>query len=185
MYTTWLASPPLPSPVPPSLPLPFPLLFFSPVFFFLPSPLPHLSLCSPSPPHPFSLFSPFSLFPLLPFLLSSSSPFPSSLHPLSLSLQALDHNPELSRNKGLIPFVLQLLGYSAAPVQTDFLHMTMDDKQLKWRQCFYTLGSLSPKLQAPWLRVFFVILYKVWQDSDIVILPVYNALLLSSSFLYF
>lgn len=73
----------------------------------------------------------------------------------------LDHNPEFGLTKGLLPFVLRLLGYSAAPTLSDFPHMVVDDKQLRWTQCSYTLGSLPPNLQVPWLKVFFVILYKV------------------------
>ena len=79
--------------------------------------------------------------------------------------QVLDHNIEFSQTKGLLPFLLKLLGYSAAPNQNDFPHLLLDDRQVTresaWKECGYNLGFLQPKIQAPWLRVFFVILYKV------------------------
>ena len=79
----------------------------------------------------------------------------------------MDHNVEFGRTRGLLPFVLRMLGYSAAPNQKDFPpHLFHSDDRLltrdaTWKECGYNLGYLSPSLQAPWLRVFFVILYKV------------------------
>ena len=75
----------------------------------------------------------------------------------------MDRNIDFGRTRGLLQFVLRMLGLCAAPNERDFPYLHHgDEKSLsKWRECSYNLGHLPPSLRAPWLRVFFVILYKV------------------------
>ena len=72
-------------------------------------------------------------------------------------LQVLDHNIEFGQTKGFLVFLLRLLGYSAAPDMEDF-RFEQEDKS---SGPSYGLGCLPRHLQAPWLKVFFIILYKV------------------------
>ncbi len=73
-------------------------------------------------------------------------------------VQVLDHNVEFGHTKGFLVFLLKLLGYSAAPDMADF---KAEQEEKASASPSYTLGALPHHLQAPWLRVFFVILYKV------------------------
>ena len=72
----------------------------------------------------------------------------------------MDRNVDFGRSRGLLPFILKMLGLCAAPNERDFPHL--HQVLPKWRECGYNLGHLPPGLRAPWLRVFFVILYKVY-----------------------
>ena len=75
----------------------------------------------------------------------------------------MDRNIDFGRTRGLLQFVLKMLGLCAAPNERDFpyLHHGAEKPLSKWTECSYNLGHLPPSLRAPWLRVFFVILYKV------------------------
>ena len=81
--------------------------------------------------------------------------------------QVLDHNIQFGKTKGLLPFVLKILCFCAAPNQSDYVQLKLEDKlqsrdaHSQVKGCPYSLSSLPPHLQAPWLRVFFVVLYKV------------------------
>ena len=72
----------------------------------------------------------------------------------------MDHNIEFGHTKGFLQFLLKLLGYSAAPSQADY-KVEQEEKSSSSHGPSYALGALPSHLQAPWLRVFFVILYKV------------------------
>ena len=72
----------------------------------------------------------------------------------------MDRNIDFGRTRGLLQFVLRMLGLCAAPNERDFPYLH-EKSSSKWRECSYNLGHLPPSLRAPWLRVFFVILYKV------------------------
>ena len=58
---------------------------------------------------------------------------------------------------------MNMLALSAAPNYQDFtlIDGTSLSKKSTCDGCGYCLGHLPPDLRAPWLRVFFVILYKV------------------------
>ncbi len=83
----------------------------------------------------------------------------------SPSLQVLDNNLAFGQTKGLLPFVLKLLCYCAAPNQSDYVQLKLEDRlrepHLPPKGCPYSLSSVPPHLRSPWLRIFFVILYKV------------------------
>ena len=76
-------------------------------------------------------------------------------------LQVLDHNVRFGQTKGFLTFILQLLCYSAAPNREDFVSSDHEDRPSR-QDPQYGLAHLPCHLQAPWLRVCFVILYKVW-----------------------
>ena len=75
----------------------------------------------------------------------------------------MDRNIDFGRTRGLLQFVLKMLGLCVAPNERYFPYLHHGDEKLssKWTECSYNLGHLPPSLRAPWLRVFFVILYKV------------------------
>ena len=86
-------------------------------------------------------------------------------------LQMLDKNVEFCETKSMIPFVLRVLGYSVSPTRGDYPFAyptqiitsptTPTPKYHLNYTCSYTLGNLPSHLQAPWLRVLFIVLYKV------------------------
>ncbi len=79
--------------------------------------------------------------------------------------QVLDHNIEFGHTKGLLPFTLKLLCFCAAPNQSDYVQLKLEERlrepHLPLTGCPYSLSSVPSHLQAPWMRIFFVILYKV------------------------
>lgn len=93
---------------------------------------------------------------------------------LNHMFSVLDHNIEFGQTKGMLPFVLRLLCFSAAPSLLDYTQFKAEEKKHLQRDprllhfppnvCTYSLSSLPPRLQAPWLRIFFVILYKYIHD---------------------
>ena len=84
---------------------------------------------------------------------------PSLLYYVCIYEQVLDHNIEFCQTKGFLVFLLKLLSYSATPTSEEF-QLDQDDKSSSSGPS-YGLGALPTHLQAPWLRIFFIILYKV------------------------
>jgi hypothetical protein len=77
-------------------------------------------------------------------------------------IQVLDHNVEFGHTKGLLNFILRLLASSAAPTVDDYRRFEVEERQSGvGAGPSYGLGCLPLHMQAPWLRVLFVILYKV------------------------
>ena len=76
-------------------------------------------------------------------------------------LQVLDHNIEFGQTRGLLSLILKLLAYSAAPDMERYTKFEQEERHASSGGPEYGLGALPSHLQAPWLRVFFVILYKV------------------------
>ena len=77
-------------------------------------------------------------------------------------IQVLDNNIQFGLTKGLLSFILRLLCYSASPNIEDFLRLEQEERQQgSGTGPAYSLGDLPAHLQAQWLRVYFVILYKV------------------------
>ena len=84
-------------------------------------------------------------------------------------LQVLDHNIEFGQTRGLLSLILKLLAYSAAPDMERYTKFEQEERHASSGGPEYGLGALPSHLQAPWLRVFFVILYKVSTHACIII----------------
>lgn len=78
------------------------------------------------------------------------------------SYQVLDHNTEFGKTPKLIAFVLRLLGHCASPSAKDYQPMDTT----KTLGCKYSLSTLPVHLQTPWIRVVFVVLYKVREEGE-------------------